>query len=784
MTTEIVLVYGILLISLVLFVTEKIRMDVTSLLVLCALALTGLVTPDQALSGFSNAAVITVWAMFILSEGLSKTGIANIIGVQVLRLAGQGETRMIIVIMLTSGLLSAFMNNIGVAALMLPVVLDISRRTGNSPSRLLMPLAYGSLLGGLTTLIGTPPNLLISAALEENQLEPFRLFDYTPVGIVALIAGTLFVAFLGKYFLPAHEYGPDAAASNGKELQAQYALEERTCVLHLGKDSVLIGKTLAESRLGAAGALNVIAILRGGETLLAPPPNQQLKLGDKLLVQGRLDRLQELQGWSELRIEEQNPNLSALSSEQVQLVEVVVSDSSSLAGQTVRESRMRDRLGVNLLAIYRKGKVRRTNFSEMEIDAGDNLLLQVQAEKLDTLRSSDDFRECNKVSEQILKEKYKLQERIFSVHVPTDSVLVGETLIKSRIGDAFGLRVLGIMRNSDVALMPSHEEQLEADDTLLIEGKHEDLEILRGLQQLELSSEEAPEIEPLESDLVGMVEVVLSPYASITNKTPRELNFRERYGLQVLAIWRQGRAYRSGLRDMQLAHGDALLLMGPRAQIRMLQSDKNFIVLTQVAPDVLRTERAPVAAAIMLAVLLAVLSGWLPIAIAAVAGATLMVLAGCLSMDEAYRSIEWRSIFLIAGMLPLGIALQQTGAANYFTEWFISIIGDSGPWAVILGLYLMTAVATTIIPTAALVVLMSPIVLKACADIGVSPYTGMMAVAMAASASFTSPISHPANVLVMGPGGYRFVDYVKLGVPLALVVMLSVAATLPFFWPL
>ena len=236
MTLEIAIVLAILVVSLILFISEKIRMDVVALLVLVTLAFTGLVTPTEALAGFSNPAVITVWAMFILSAGLAETGVAAIIGRQVLKLAGTQETRMIIVIMLTSGVLSAFMNNIGVAAFMLPVVISIARKTGVAPSRLLMPLAFGSLLGGLTTLIGTPPNLLISNGLKEAGYEPFGLFDFSPIGGTVMIAGVLFLAFGARFLLPERDPGANESETIDRQsLQSQYQLMERSFYLRLNE---------------------------------------------------------------------------------------------------------------------------------------------------------------------------------------------------------------------------------------------------------------------------------------------------------------------------------------------------------------------------------------------------------------------------------------------------------------------------------------------------------------------------------------------------------------------
>ncbi|MDH3812080.1 MAG: SLC13 family permease, partial [Gammaproteobacteria bacterium] len=269
MTFEIALVLGILAISLVLFISEVIRMDVVALLVLGALAITGLVDSNQAFAGFSNSAVITVWAMFILSEGLTRTGIADIIGRQVMRLAGRREIAMITVIMITGAVLSAFMNNIGVAALMLPVVVEVARRTRIAPSRLLMPLAYSTLLGGLMTLIGTPPNLLISESMVLNGYEPFELFDFTPLGGAVMVIGVAFVALVGRFLLPKTRVARDKHVSQ-RSLRSRYKLQERTFMLRVPTDSILVGKTLAESRIGASTGLIILSLLRGGRSETLP----------------------------------------------------------------------------------------------------------------------------------------------------------------------------------------------------------------------------------------------------------------------------------------------------------------------------------------------------------------------------------------------------------------------------------------------------------------------------------------------------------------------------------
>ena len=784
MTTDIVLVLVILAVALVLFISEVIRMDLVALLVLCALSIFRLVTPNEAISGFSNAAVITVWAMFILSEGLTRTGIANILGRRVLAIAGRREIPLIFWIMVISGGLSAFMNNIGVAALMLPVVVDIARRAEIPPSRLLMPLAFGCLLGGLTTLIGTPPNLLISGALVQSGLQPFGFFDFTPVGLGAMLAGTLFMALVGRLMLPRIDPTSQTQKHSQRNMRAQYGLQERTFAMTVPFDSVLVGKTLAASRISSAAGLIVMALERRQSVMTLPSRQTVLKGGDKLVIQGRLDRFNEMRQWSDLVIEREAPLIQALLSGQIQLVEVTVAEGSTLVKGLLHHTEFRRRFGANVLAIRRDELVRRVNLAYVPIRAGDRLLLQGSDNIVNDLQASQEFSEIRIATEEDLIANYRLQERIFVVRVPRDSKLGGSTLAKSRIGDAFDFRLLATFREGTLQFMPEPDEVILGGDLLLLQGRPEDLDVLVGLQELSVTEEMSANLNIFESDRLGTLEATLAPQSPLAGTPVSEVNFHDKYGLELVAIWRSGKAIRSDLDRLVILHGDALLFVGPRNKLTLLDDDPDFLVVTSVSVAGADTRRAPLASLIMIGVVTSVLVGWMPISIAAIIGSSLMVLTGCLSMEQAYRAIDWRAVFLIAGMLPLGIAMQETGTAEYLAEKMMGILGDFGPWPVIMGLYAVTALATMIIPTAALVVLMSPIVLSACVEMGIQPQTAMMAVAMAASASFTSPISHPANILVMGPGGYRFSDYIKLGMPLTLVIFAAVMILLPIFWPL
>jgi di/tricarboxylate transporter len=778
LTPDIAIVFSILAVAVVFLITEWIPMEVTALLSLGAVALTGLVTPVEALAGFSNPAVVTVWAVFILSGGLTRTGVANVIGHFVLRIAGTRETTMIIVIMTTAGVMSAIMNNVAVAALMLPVVMDIARHTGRPPSRLLMPLAYGSLLGGLTTQIGTPPNILVSDALRDAGLTSFTFFDFTPVGLVVMFSGIVFMTFIGRHLLPQRDVVKDSSGLKKTDWQTQYDLQERLFYIRVPADSILINKTLAQVRLGSVLGWNVIGITRGDRTMLAPGPTDTLQAGDRLTVEGRIEN------WRQLVVEEGGIDLQEPYSDEIKIGEVALPGNSRFVGSTLNSLGFRGRFGLNVLAIHRNDQIKRTNLQDEKLQRGDMLLVAGTEERLQELENTTGFDQFRYVERSELTEVYHLHKRLMVMQVPPDSVLVGKSLKESRLGDALGSRVLGILRGQNPIIMPEPHEILQAEDRLVIEGRRRDFDNLRGLEELEIERRTDTDVEKLVSDNAGLVEAILSPHTTLEGKTLRQINFREKFGLNVLALWRKGRAYRSNLRDMELRFGDALLLLGPRAKLQLLGREPDIIVLTETAQEELRKEKMKLSVPIMVVVLLPVILGWVQIYIAAVIGAALMVLVGCLSMKEAYLQIEWKAVFLIAGMLPLGTALDQTGAAKLIADGVVALVGPFGPKGVMLGLVALTFLATCFVPTAALVVLMAPIALSTSTNMGISPYGLMMAIAMAASASFMTPVSHPANILVMGPGGYRFTDYLKIGGLLTLVILVVLMVVLPVFWPL
>ena len=602
MTGEIAHMLVILAIAIILFITEWLRVDVVALLVLLSLIVTGLITPEEAFSGFSSPAVLTVWAVFIVSGGLFHTGVANLLGDRLLKIAGTRPKRLVGLLMGTVGIMSGVMNNVGATAVLMPAVVSISRRARVSASKLLMPLAFGSLLGGMTTLIGTPPNILVSDVLYRAGYEPFSLLDFAPVGLVALVLGVIYMALLGLRSLP-----------------------EQTAV----------------ERLASAGGRHVDLV-----------------------------------------------------------------------------------------------------------------------------------------------DSYRLGERLFRARIPAGSRLVGQKLAESSLRQDFELTVIGLERQGKVSLVLEKDTVLQRGDVLLVEGMVDNLVWAEATGWLDVQPEVGVEDRDLQSEVVGIAEVLLAPRSGLVGKTLAEIQFREKFSLTVLAILRDGRPRRTGLVELPLRFGDTLLVQGPRQKIRILQREPDFVVMgdIEVAP-VVRARKAPLAIGLLVLMLVPVVAGWLPIAASALLAGILMVITGCLTMDEAYQSIEWKAVFLVAGTLPLGIAMEKTGTAQYLAGFLVDTLGGLNPLALLAGFYIMTNLLTQFMSNAASTMLIAPIAIGAAQQIGSEPYALLMTVAVAASAGFLTPVAHQSNVLVMGPGGYRFGDYFKSGLPLDLMTFVVTLLIVPLIWP-
>lgn len=782
MTTEVLIVLAVTLGAILMFVTEWLRVDVTALLVLLSLTLLGIISYERALGGFSNEAVITIASVLVLSGGLTRTGVANIVGRRILSLAGGTESQLLFVMMLTVGLMSGIMNNIAVTALMLPVVVDIARRTRRAPSRLLMPLAFGSLLGGMSTLIGTSPNILIAGALADHGLDPFTLFDFTPVGLTALAVGTIYMVVIGRRLLPERDMAHQTTRGGPEELERAYQLPQILFTLQLPPDSELAGKSLADIRVRPALGLNVMAIVRDGTTHLAPGPDAVLRAGDKLVVEGTVERLETLRGWAHLEIDEdwQMPHGFAAG---IRFVEIAIPEESRLIGRTVGEIDFRGRTGVEVLGIAHDGESHLTHLRRMVLQAGDRLLMVGKPKAVEKLPGSDGITLVRSLKPREVGERWGVQRRLMSIRLPEVSMLVGNSIVESRLRDALGLSVLAIVRDRGTLHLPHPDTVFEAGDQLIVEGRHGEFENLYAMQALEIDEQSHPTIEDLQTEEVGLAEVLLAPRTRLEGKTLREIHFHEKFDLTVVAVWRESQVLTAHLRSLPLKFGDALLVYGALDKLTVLAKEHDFLVLTEAAREAYREERAPLAAAIMGGVIVTVATGLAPISIAALAGATLMVIAGCLSATEAYHSVEWKVVVLIAGMLSLGVAMETSGTVE-IAHRALGAMATYGPYGLIAGLFIITALSAQIMPTAAVAVLMSQIVLSSAGDLGLSPYALLMVVAIGSSSAFMSPVGHPLNLLVMGVGGYRFIDYTRVGAGLTLLLLLVVLLVLPIFWPL
>jgi len=622
MTLDMWIAIFILFAAILLFLTEWMRVDVVALGVIIALILTNLLTPQEALSGFSNPAVLTIAALFVVGGAIMQTGLAGAIGRRILDIAGSSWVRLTAVIMVTVALLSAVMSDTGTVAVLLPGIISLAIGAKISPSRLLIPLAYGALLGGATTLIGTPPNIIVSDLLNEQGLTPFGFFDYTPIGLVLLLAGTSFVLLVGRRILPDYKATTEVQrVETPEELVNLYQLSDNLYRLRVRRGSNLIGLTLAEASLRRDFDLNILDISRADQ-------NRHTTLYEDAV--------------------------SATGSQE--------SKSSELTPETV----------------------------------------------------------------------------------------------------------------------------FQFNDTLIAKGEVTDITQAAARWNLGVQPARADDEDALISNEVGIAEIVLPPRSSLLGKNLVELGFGSRYYLTVLDIQRPGSEGKLNLKDTSLRFGDTLLVQGPWKNILDLRKKRrDFIVMGQPETMVGSPARAkaPLALLILLGMLFLMITNLVPIVAASLIAALAMILTGCVSIDEAYEAVDWKSIVLVAGMIPMSIALEKVGLVNLISEWLINSLGNYGPLIVLAGLFGITSLFTQVLSNTATTVLIAPIGLSAAQKLGIQPYAFMMGIAIAASMAFATPVASPVNTLVMGSGSYRFVDYLKIGVPLILIVMVISILLLPTLWP-
>ncbi|HEX5646009.1 MAG TPA: SLC13 family permease [Nitrospira sp.] len=591
MSVEMIFTLMVVLSAVILFVTEKLPVDVVALVIIVVLLLGGIITPEEGLAGFSNPATVTVGAMLILSAGLFKSGALNLLGAGLNKLSRRGIAVMLLAVMILIGTISAFINNTAAVAMLMPVVIGMARETRVSPSKLLMPLSFASMFGGVCTLIGTSTNILVSSIAERYGQPGLGMFEMAPLGLVFFAAGTVYMLTVGLRLIPDRRTTGD--------LTQHFSMDDYLTEIVLLPEARSVGTTIADCPLVQEIELDILEVRRGAGRLLSPDPFTILQAGDVLLV--------------------------------------------------------------------------RCNVAQIK----------------------------------------RLQERV------------------------------------GIALKP--EVQWQDKD--------------------------------LESGHTQLMEAVVAPYSVLDGRSLKGIRFRDNFGATVLAVRHHGKVVHDNLNTRTLRGGDVLLLKVRRDSLARLRDSPAFVMISDVGLPTFRTQKLLTALAIVAGVVSVAALNIVPIVVSAITGCVLLVLTGCLTMQEAYSAVEWRIIFLLAGVLTLGVALEKTGTALLLSNWLIATVGIWGPVALVSALYLVTSLLTETMSNNATAALLAPIAISAAQSMGLDPRPFLMAITFAASASFMTPVGYQTNTLIYGPGRYAFTDFLRVGTPLNILFWLLATVLIPVFWP-
>ena len=613
----------ILIVAVAFFVSGKLRSDVVALCALVGLLVFQILTPEEALSGFSNSVVIMMAGLFVVGGGIVQTGLAKMMSSRLLKLAGNSELKLFLLIMFATAGIGAFVSNTGTVALMLPIVVGMAASTGVGARRLLMPMAFASSMGGMTTLIGTPPNLVIQNALTSEGFAPLSFFSFLPVGIVCLAVGIVVLLPLSKFYLSGRRRHDEDSRS---------------------------GKSL---------------------------------------------------------------------------------------GQLVKE--------------------------------------------------------------------YGLSSNLFRLRVPSGANVVGETISKLDVYRRFGLNILELRRSTSsqhrflktvTQKLASPDSVINSGDVLYVSGNAEDVSRFAQECNMELmdghtTEETAGKVDnKLAFYDIGIAEILITPNSGIINQKVKDVGFRDKYNLNVLGVRRKKDYILQDIGRERIHGGDVLLVQGTWHDVgRLSKEEADWVVLGQPLDEAAKVTldyKAPVAAAILVMMVVMMVFDFIPVApvTAVIIAGILMVLTGCFrNVEAAYKTINWETIVLFAAMLPMSLALEKTGASEYISGTLVSGLGAYGPFALMAGVYFTTSLMTMFISNTVTAVLMAPIALQSAVQIGVSPVPFLFAVTVAASMCFASPFSTPPNALVMPAGQYTFMDYVKVGLPLQVVMGGVMVFVLPLLFP-
>lgn len=585
---QIAIVLGLLVIGVVLFSLETFSVDATTLLLLIALVVFKILTPEEAFSGFSSDIIIILASIFVISGALQRSGLVTVVAHRLLQFSGKSSNRFLLILMSVVGGLSAFMNNTTVTALFVAPVLTVAKKLKTSPSKFLMPMAYASILGGTCTLIGTSTNMAVSGYMKNIGLPPVGLFEITGVGLMILVIGIVYIIVIGKRFLPDH---PD------ESLTEDYNIREY-------------------------------------------------------------------------------------------LSEIIVMPGSHMIGQKVYES----------------------DLSKMEF------------------------------------------------------------------------QILGLLRG-EKHLLPEPDTTIRSQDVLLVKGKVEELMKVKNTAGIEIKPELQLDDPALQTDNVKIAEVLINPRSNLIGRTLKEAAFRQRFGLTVLALYRQGRSLREKIGNIRLRFGDLLLVQGETRRLDFFRRSPHLSVLEEVAPTLYRKNKSLLIAIFFGAAMVTGGLGWLPLSISFLLATVLTLVFRCVRVEEAYEFIDWRLLILIGGMTAFGSAMEKTGAAEFLAKGIVQFLHPLGPKGIMAGFFILTILLTQPMSNAAAALVVLPVALNSAAALHVNQRTFAIAIMLAASVSFITPLE-PSCILVYGPGKYRFVDFVKTGIWLTLILVVLIFFAIPVFWPL
>jgi di/tricarboxylate transporter len=592
MTIEMIIATAAVLLAILLFATEKLPVDLTALLLMSLLLLTNIITPEEGISGFSNTATVTVGAMFILSAGLLRTGAVNSLGERLAAIGKKSFWLSLGLIMIPIGIMSAFINNTPAVAVFIPIVMTMSKESGTSPSKLLIPLSFASMFGGVCTLIGTSTNILVSSMAASHGLPPLRMLEFTPLGLIFFISGTLYMFVFGIRLIPSRR-------SVG-ELTDTFAMNNYLTEIVVHPDAKSVGKTIREAPVAQDMDITILGLRRNGVSLGLPHADTMILGGDELLVRCKIEKIKKLE----------------------------------------------EREGVS---------------------------------------------------------------------------------IKSQLR----------LRDAD----------LKTEDLMLAEA-------------------------------------VIAPNSILVGRSLRKIQFRVTFGAIVLALRRGGGdVLRENINSIPLRAGDALLVEVDHEGFERLRRNRAFVIVSEASTPRYRKNKILTALLIIVGVIISASIGLLTIVVAAITGAVLMVLTKCLSLEEAYEAIEWKIIFLLAGVLTLGVALEKTGMAAFLGDILVNTVGKLGPWAMLCALYLLTSLLTEMMSNNATAALLVPVAISGANSLGVDSRPFLFAIAFAASASFMTPVGYQTNTMIYAAGQYRFSDFLRVGTPLNILFWILATVLIPVFWP-